>query len=270
MMQTLVSRKKAAIRFASRIGMVLVDECHHSPAGTFAEVIALFAGIYRYGFTATPKRGDGLEKVAYRLLGDVVATVKPDEVQDVGGIVPARVEVVDTGCRYPQVDPQQKTAWTKMVTEIVADLDRSRTIARLAIAISKKRKTLVMTDRVEHAEILASMIPESLLVHGKLPAKEKEKRMAELERPRIVVGTKGLLGEGLDCSVWSCLLLASPISGQTPLLQAVGRVIRPMPGKTDGLVVDMVDSHPFALGAYKKRAVIYRNRRWPISKGVTL
>ena len=270
MMQTLVSRRESAIEFAIRIGMVIVDECHHSPAGTFAEVIGLFPGIYRYGFTATPKRGDGLEKVAYRLLGDVVAIVKPDEVQDVGGIVPARVEVVDTGCRYLQVDPQQKTAWTKMVTAIVADRDRNQTIARLVIAIARKRKTLVMTDRVEHAEILASMIPGSLLVHGKLPAKEKEKRMACLETPRVVVGTKGLLGEGLDCSVWSCLMLASPISGQTPLLQAVGRVIRPLPGKIDGLVVDMVDSHPFALGAYKKRAVIYRKRKWHISKGVTL
>ena len=156
-----------------------------------------------------------------------------------------------------------------MVTAIVADQGRSQIIARLAISLSKKRKTLVMTDRVEHAEILASMIPGSLLVHGKLPAKEKKKRMADLETPRVVVGTKGLLGEGLDCSAWSCLMLASPISGQTPLLQAVGRVIRPLPGKIDGLVVDIVDSHPFALGAYKKRAVIYRNRKWPISKGAT-
>ena len=78
-----------------------------------------------------------------------------------------------------------------MVTAIVADQGRSQIIARLAISLSKKRKTLVMTDRVEHAEILASMIPGSLLVHGKLPAKEKKK---EDGRPGNTEGRGGNKG----------------------------------------------------------------------------
>ncbi len=265
-MQTLHARPEAACQFAEKIGLVMVDECHHASAETFAQVIGMFPGKYRYGFTATPKRGDGLEPVIHRLLGDVIATIHPDEVQEVGGIVQAKVAVMDTGCRFPQVDPQKKTAWSELLTALVADRSRNLSIARMAVSLAKSRQTLVLTDRVEHAEVLAAMIPGSLLVHGKLPPKEREKRMAGLATARVVVGTKGLLGEGLDCSVWSALILASPISGATPLLQAVGRVIRPAPGKQDGLVVDVVDAHPFALGAWKKRVTIYRQRQWPISK----
>ncbi|MBF0341101.1 MAG: DEAD/DEAH box helicase [Magnetococcales bacterium] len=266
MMQTLIARPVDARAFGELIGLVVVDECHHAPAGTFSEVIGMFPGQYRYGFTATPQRGDGLELVISRLLGNVVATVLPGEVQHVGGIVPARVDVVDTGCLFAQVDPQKKNAWTDLVSAMVADRHRTQGIARLAVEKSRTRQTLVMTERVEHAIALADLIPGSLLVHGKLPAKERQKRMAQLATARVVVGTKGLLGEGLDCSVWSCLILASPMSGATPLLQAVGRVIRPAPGKKDGLVVDVVDAHPFALGAFKKRATVYRQRQWPICK----
>lgn len=46
----------------------------------------------------------------------------------------------------------------------------------------------------------------------------------------------------------------------------LGRVIRPAPGKKDGLVVDLVDGHPFTLGMYRKRATIYRQRQWKIQK----
>lgn len=266
MMQTLIARQDEAREFGKLIGTVVDDECHHAAAGTFAEVIGMFPAKYRYGFTATPKRGDGLEQVIHRILGEVVATIHPDEVQDVGGIVQARVDVVDTGCCFPQVDPQKKNAWTDLLTVLVADRSRNLQIARLAENLARSRQTLVLTDRVEHAEILATMISGALLIHGRIPAKERQKRMAQLATARVVVGTKGLLGEGLDCSVWSCLILASPISGATPLLQAVGRVIRPAPGKKDGLVLDLVDAHPFTLGAYRKRATVYRQRQWPIRK----
>ncbi len=265
-MQTLNARPEKTRIFADQIGLVVVDECHHAPAGTFAEVIGMFPGKFRYGFTATPERGDGLELVIHRLLGDVVATVHPDEVQNLGGIVPALVNVVDTGCRFPQVNLQKKNAWTALVAALVEDQGRNAQIARLAINLSHNRQTLVLTDRVEHAEALARLIPSALLIHGKIPLKERQKRMTHLTTARVVVGTKGLLGEGLDCSIWSALILASPMSGATPLLQAVGRVIRPAPGKINGLVIDLVDAHPYTLGMYKKRAMIYRQRQWIIRK----
>ncbi|MBF0339684.1 MAG: DEAD/DEAH box helicase [Magnetococcales bacterium] len=266
MMQTLTARPEKARQFAALVGMVIVDECHHAPAGTFAEVIGMFPARFRYGFTATPERGDGLEGMVYRLLGDVVATVLPEEVQGLGGIVQARIDVVDTGCRFPHVDPQKKNTWTALLEALVADQARNRQISRLAISLAQHRQTLVLTDRVEHAESLASLIPGALLIHGKIPAKERAQRMGMMTTARVVVGTKGLLGEGLDCSVWSALILASPMSGATPLLQAVGRVIRPAPGKKDGLVLDLVDAHPYTLGMYRKRAMVYRQRQWPVRK----
>ena len=43
-------------------GMVLVDECHHAASNTMANILNQVNARYVYGVTATPMRGDGLEK----------------------------------------------------------------------------------------------------------------------------------------------------------------------------------------------------------------
>ena len=52
-------------------GLVLVDECHHSASETIANVLKEVKAKYVYGVTATPKRGDGLEKINYMLIGPI-------------------------------------------------------------------------------------------------------------------------------------------------------------------------------------------------------
>lgn len=52
-------------------GMVLVDECHHSASETVSRVLNEVTAKYVYGVTATPFRGDGLEKINEMLIGPV-------------------------------------------------------------------------------------------------------------------------------------------------------------------------------------------------------
>lgn len=52
-------------------GLVLVDECHHSASETIANVLKEVKAKCVYGVTATPKRGDGLEKINYMLIGPI-------------------------------------------------------------------------------------------------------------------------------------------------------------------------------------------------------
>ena len=82
----------------------------------------------------------------------------------------------------------------------------------------------------------------------------------------MTIGTKGLLGEGLDCSSWANLVLASPISGESPIQQAIGRVIRGGHGKTEGLVVDLVDPHAFGWSSFANRRKVYNMRNWPMQQ----
>lgn len=50
---------------------VLFDECHHAASDSAIEVLQEIKAKYVYGVTATPKRGDGKEKINEFLLGPV-------------------------------------------------------------------------------------------------------------------------------------------------------------------------------------------------------
>ena len=46
-------------------------ECHHAGSATAAQVLQKVNARYVYGVTATPKRGDNLEKIVHMLLGPI-------------------------------------------------------------------------------------------------------------------------------------------------------------------------------------------------------
>lgn len=52
-------------------GLILVDECHHAASNTIVDILREANAKYVYGVTATPFRGDGLEKINYMLLGPI-------------------------------------------------------------------------------------------------------------------------------------------------------------------------------------------------------
>ena len=49
----------------NQYGMVIVDECHHAASDTISKVLQEIKARYVYGVTATPIRGDGLERINY-------------------------------------------------------------------------------------------------------------------------------------------------------------------------------------------------------------
>ena len=53
-------------------GLILVDECHHAASDTIVDILQEANAKYVYGVTATPFRGDGLEKINYMLLCPVL------------------------------------------------------------------------------------------------------------------------------------------------------------------------------------------------------
>jgi len=253
MLQTLNKRPVLLKELSNNYGLVIVDECHHIPSKTFSKVINHLACKYRYGLTATPTRRDGLHELIFRHIGDTISQVPDSAVHEVGGIVPITVKRIDTNCYY-QVD-----SWQDYIKELTEDHVRNSLIISIAEKASKKVSTLILTDRVEHAERLASMT-DCLLIHGQLSMKIRKERMQSITDHSLIIGTTGLLGEGLDISGWTALILVTPISSKVKLLQAIGRVMRTHKGKQTGYVADLVDQCGFSLSSYKKRLAIYQEK----------
>ncbi|HVJ19038.1 MAG TPA: DEAD/DEAH box helicase family protein [Polyangiaceae bacterium] len=58
--------------FGARFGLVVFDECHHLPSGSYRLAAELCLAPFRLGLSATPERPDGRESELDRLIGPVV------------------------------------------------------------------------------------------------------------------------------------------------------------------------------------------------------
>lgn len=249
-------------------GLVIVDECHNTPAEQAYTVISRQAAKYRFGLSATPQRRDSLEFMIHAALGPVVAEIKQSEVE--GAVLPVLVEVV----HYPlQGNPQSWQEFNRLLAE---DENRNRLIVTQAIQSSRTTGTAILTSTIEHAERLHGLISqhdrESLLLHGQLPAKVRAERMASAPKHQIIVGTLSLLSEGIDWPHVGAVVFAAPVSAEvaretpaaTRLLQSIGRARRPFPGKQYARIIDIIDRLPFGLSAGRKRGEIYRQHGFEV------
>lgn len=261
MLQTLSRNPERTRELAKGYRLVLVDECHHIPAQTFGQVMAWMPCKYRYGLTATPHRRDGLHVLIHRVMGRTLARINQTEVQDMGGIVPAEIQVIDTG-----FDPGYVDGWGDFLAALTGDPSRNALIAGVARKHASKTPTLILTDRVEHAEALGRVCPGSVVAHGQMGAQARRDAFSDMQSASLTIGTTGLLGEGLDISRWAALVLATPISSRVRLLQAVGRVIRPETGKAKALIVDLADDHGLSGSSLNKRLTIYRERGYTVNR----
>ena len=259
MVQTLAKKVLKDSDIASFFGCILTDECHHSPALMWARILQQLPARFKYGFSATCWRKDGLGFLMQRLIGSKTATVSRKEVEAEGKIVRPDVEVVPTEYFYSLEDSSE---WTKMITDLVRDPERNYLIKQeVSKRIATDTQALILTDRIEHANLLSRMLQDlsPVLLTGELTKTDRAQAMKKVRKgTQLTIATTHLLGEGIDVPGWDLLFLVTPISGGPKTLQAAGRVTRPAPGKNKAVLVDFLDSRiPMLKAAFKKRQELY-------------
>jgi len=238
---------KIAEEIARHIGFLVVDECHRCPSRTFTEAVSSFDCKYMLGLSATPYRRDKLSKLIFWHLGDVHHKVDKGYLVKTGDVLPAKVIVRETNFK-PYFDPVNE--YSKMLSELAADIERNVLIAA-DVARETENTTgicLVLSDRKAHCENLQALLKfrfkiESELLTGDLNLDERQEVITRLNQKQtsVLIATGQLIGEGFDCPNLSTLFLATPIRFSGRVLQYLGRVLRPAPGKKLARVFDYVD-----------------------------
>jgi superfamily II DNA or RNA helicase len=238
---------KCADEVAENIGFLLVDECHRCPSRTFTEAVSCFDSQYMLGLSATPYRRDQLSKLIFWHLGDKHHEVDKSQLIESGDVLPARVEFRTTNfeTRYDPV-----SEYSKMLAELATDTERNIQIATDVAGEAAKNPgiCLILSDRKAHCENLQALLryrfklPSELLT-GDLDTAERKKVLERINQGHVhvLIATGQLIGEGFDCKDLTTLFLATPIKFSGRLLQYLGRVLRPSPGKKYARVFDYVD-----------------------------
>lgn len=249
---------RSSDQVAGHFGFVIVDECHRAPSRTFTEALTAFDARYMLGLSATPWRRDKLSKLIFWYLGDIHHEVEKTPLVKRGDVLPVEVITRETEFR-PFHDPVQE--YSKMLTELTSDDKRNRLIAEDVAkeAAETSGICLVLTDRKKHAETLNLLLrykhhTSSAMLTGELSTQQRREVLDDLNRGRIkiLVATGQLVGEGFDCRGLSTLFLATPVRFSGRVLQYLGRVLRPAPGKKNARVFDYIDIHVDVLSAAAK------------------
>jgi superfamily II DNA or RNA helicase len=257
---------KCVEEIAGHIGFLVVDECHRCPSRTFTEAVTGFDAKYMVGLSATPWRRDKLSKLIFWHLGDVHHEVDKKYLIETGNVLPAEVITRETDFK-PHFDPV--TEYSKMLSELTADTERNVLIAADVARESASNDgiCLVLSDRKAHCENLRALLKyrfkvDSEILTGDLNMDQRLKVIERLDQKKVhvVIATGQLIGEGFDCRNLSTLFLATPIRFSGRVLQYLGRVLRPAPGKKIARVFDYVDIHVETLTkAALARQKIYRS-----------
>ena len=205
--QSLVSRNGIDIKPAiEKYGQILIDECHHLPASNYECLIKSVHTKYIHGFTATPKRQDGLEKLMHFQLGAVVykaATTTSSFEQ--------HVKVVESKTSFPPewLIPETQPHISQVYKHLVCDQSRNTMIVNsIKQSVDSNRSVMVLTERKEHIELLAKMMIDKGItvveLHGGISAKQRQDRIALLscklsnDKPIVILATGKYVGEGFD------------------------------------------------------------------------
>lgn len=227
-------------------GLIIIDEVHNvdPTEGRYARFIERHPDACLAGFTATPWRSGvpiygqhGLfQRVAYRR---------------------GLLEGISDGFLVPPVTRRMPESWDASRVSLVggdynqgelANLvkDRGKIRAQVADAIGRltgRRSVVWICTCIEHAEDVAAELTAheemAVVMHSKAETDGLLALFAAGEVRHIV--SVMMLTEGIDVPCIDAIVMMRPTRSPTLAVQAIGRGLRPSPGKTDCLVLDYGD-----------------------------
>ena len=256
-----LARKGDISELQNSFGTIIVDECHHIPASTFREIISQLNPKYLYGLTATPKRKHNDEKLIYVYIGDIIAQMSTSDVHAseekiIGGV--PEVLIRSTNLDVPF---KFTTDNFQLLAKIIScDTGRNRLIIESVLnEIGNNKKSLVLSERKEHLEILNMYLKnkcETIVISGDDSASSRKSKLAQMESGhyQAILSTGQFFGEGVDIRGITCLVLAFPFAFEGKLAQYMGR-LRDIGAQK--LIIDFRDKNIMFLEKHFKQRLRY-------------
>ncbi|WP_316979234.1 DEAD/DEAH box helicase [Shumkonia mesophila] len=235
-----VGTVQTVARRLDRIGhfdLIIIDEAHHAPAGTWALILAAYSNAWVLGVTATPCRLDG------KGLGDSfdVLVTGPSvlELTDLRWLVPARIWAPSgtrldlSGVPITKQGDYNSDALAEVCEKahLIGDsLEHYTRIAQGAPAIAFC-PSLQFAHRT--AEQFRSAGYSAAVIEGASKDTDRRAMTADLAAARLnVLISVDVISEGFDVPTVNFGLSLRPTQSLSLYMQQIGRILRISPGKT--------------------------------------
>lgn len=201
-------------------GCVVVDEAHRCPARVYTQTLDMIPAKYRYGLTGTAYRKDGLTDLIFWNLGPERYKI---ELTNVNTLNPAYKQI-----KTPWEFFNLNNNYTELISYLTTDESRNQFIIDQILATRDNKKTLVVTHRVDHCELLAKGLNTSFVLTGELSSKKRLEVINNFKASKdgILVSVYSIVSEGFSVNDLEYLYLTTPTKNKRLLIQIIGRIIR--------------------------------------------
>ena len=224
---------------------IIDDEAHHAPAITYTDVLEYFEPEFLLGLTATPYRLDGqgledifgpitynldiVEAIAGGLTPKIDYYVELDEMQDVESVFVEGEKVSISELNRRLFIPKRDEEIVEIITE---KMDK----------VSGK-SAMIFCRSIEHAERIAALLPNAVVVHSGLSNKECKNRLNLFREGNVrFVVSVDMLNEGIDVPHADVIVFLRSTVSPVVFHQQLGRGLRTSHGKKRAIVLDFVCS----------------------------
>ncbi|AEC51998.1 hypothetical protein PNA2_1083 [Pyrococcus sp. NA2] len=259
--------------------LIVFDECHHLPAEAYRNIAQMSIAPYRLGLTAFPERADNLHELLPDLIGPVVYKKGPSELI---GTYLAPYEIVririplskeereeykryygifkryleETGLEIKSLEDFQrivmKTGLDNRAFKALRALEMSRKIALGSRGKIEELRRILERHRGEKIIIftryndLVYEISRRFLIPAITHKTDKKERNEILKKFRAgkyrAVVSSQVLDEGIDVPDASVGVIISGTGSPRELVQRLGRILRPAPGKEKAILYELITS----------------------------
>jgi len=238
------------------LNCIVYDECQTVKDDGMYKLMSkeIINAEYIYGMSGSPFRADCHTMKMNALVGDVIYTKTTKELEQEGYLVPTLVNFItidDTTFAKSYSDAYQDA--------IVNNAKRNRIIYDIVAQNRDKKKILILTKLINHGELLAKLIPKSILINSKTNKKIRKEdfKKFKTETGYVLIGSTQIFSTGINIPDLDIIINASAHKSDVQSVQTIGRVKRKSEGKKFGYFIDFYDKgHDFFKKAADKRMAI--------------
>lgn len=254
----------------SDIGLVIFDEAHIATITAFSKSLLRFQPKYVVGFSATPRRADGMHKLLAMYFGSPKDFIVREEVKNFT-VFKVQTEF-KPDVRYVMVKGVMVPDWNHIVNSIEYNEDRQKFIASLVLKHPEHR-ILILSSRQDQSrgirDKLVAAGEEVRLIIGDARAgtpkaegapktKRTKKKISSVPEtiPRVTVAGTKKAGTGFNDATLTMAIMASDCKN---IAQWEGRI-----RTSDNVIYDLVDDYSTFENHWKIRMA------WYLKRGATI
>jgi superfamily II DNA or RNA helicase len=239
-----IASVQSLVRRASvieKVGLIIIDEAHHSTANTYRKILERYPEAYQLGVTATPIRLDG---VGFKdLFDELVCGVTIKELIKQKYLSRFRLYADPNPMSTKGVRMAQGDYSVRGLEKVNNIIELSGNLIKSYLQYAQGKRCIVFAISVEHSKMITAKYNEAGIpayhLDGNTAYKERREAIEKFRKGEfLILSNCQLFDEGLDIPGLEAVQIAKPTKSLTRWLQMVGRALRPMEGKKYAVVLD--------------------------------